>query len=194
MNNDPFGQEYDLIEPEPERALFPIDFEVFLRQHKDSFFRIALGRLRDPRDADEALQDASLIMYKKWEPILAHPNPIALAHKILSNSITDFYRRNARRGARERSLAERPDTFYLPEDLMWLRPTDRLDRALEALRQIAPLQAECWEMHHRDELPYAEIAIRLGITEGAAKTNASRGKTKLKALLRELPDTEKGDS
>ncbi|WP_327310092.1 sigma-70 family RNA polymerase sigma factor (plasmid) [Streptomyces sp. NBC_01298] len=190
MNNDPFGQERDLVEPEPERASFPIDFDVFLRNYKDSFFRIANGRLRDPRDADEALQDAAMIMYRKWERILAHPKPIKLAHKILDNSITDFYRRNARRGDREQSLTELPDTTHL----IHLRSGDRLDRALEALRQLAPLTASCWEMHHRDELPYSEIGERLGISEGAAKTNASRGKTKLQALLTELPDTEKGDS
>ncbi|MGW1768592.1 RNA polymerase sigma factor [Streptomyces sp. NPDC002073] len=89
MNND-FGQEYDLIEPEPEPepAVFPLDFEVFLRQHKDAFFRTALGRLRDPRDADEALQDAAMTIYRKWERILAHPKPIALAHKTSGIKIT----------------------------------------------------------------------------------------------------------
>ncbi|MET9438990.1 RNA polymerase sigma factor [Streptomyces sp. NPDC006551] len=188
--NDTFGPWPDTIEPDPERAALPVSFDAFFRQHKDRFFRIALHRLRDPRDADEALGDAGLTMHKKWERILAHANPMAMAMRILDNKITDFYRARARHSGRELALTERPDTSYLME----LREQDRLDRALEALRKIAPQQAQCWEMHNVLGDSYADIAEHLGITPGAAKTNAFKGKNKLRALLTELLDTEKGDS
>ncbi|WP_405689408.1 hypothetical protein [Streptomyces sp. NBC_00057] len=85
---DTFGREYDLANPEPEPD--PEPEPVKLPPDFDAFFRIALNRLHDPRDADEALSDAAMVMYKKWERILAHPNPIALAHRILDNKLTDF--------------------------------------------------------------------------------------------------------
>ncbi|MGW1659176.1 RNA polymerase sigma factor [Streptomyces atratus] len=193
---DTSGRGYDLAnpEPEPERQPEPVklppDFDVFFRQNKDTFFRIAVNRLHDPRDADEALSDAAMVMYKKWERILAHPNPIALAHRILDNKLTDFYRRTARTAGREQCLAERPDSSYL----MDLRSDDRLDRALEELRRLAPLQAQCWEMRKLHGMPHAVIGAHLGITEGAAKTNSSKGHKKMKCLITELPDVEKGDS
>ncbi|MFF8610982.1 RNA polymerase sigma factor [Streptomyces sp. NPDC015346] len=188
--NDSFGQGYDLIEPDPERAVLSVSFEAFFRQHKDKFFRIALNRLVDPRDADEALSDAALVMHKKWERILAHANPMAMALRILDHKIIDFYRARARHAGREQALTERPDASYL----MDLREQDRLDRALEALRKISPQQAQCWEMHKLLGESYSDIAEHLGISYGAAKTSASRGQRKLKALLAELMDTEKGDS
>lgn len=193
---DTFGRGSELVNPEPEpesqpqRVKLPTDFDAFFRGHKDTFFRIAVNRLHDPRDADEALSDAALVMYRKWERILAHPNPIALAHRILDNKITDFYRRTARTAGRERCLTERPDSSYL----MDLRSSDRLDRALDELRRLAPTQAQCWEMHKLNGLTYAEIGTHLGITEGAAKTNGSKGHKRMKYLLSELPDLEKGDS
>ncbi|MFD4341758.1 RNA polymerase sigma factor [Streptomyces anulatus] len=195
---DTFGRGFELASPEPEpesqpqpqRIQFPADFEAFFREHKDTFFRIAVNRLHDPRDADEALSDAALVMYRKWERILAHPKPIALAHRILDNKITDFYRRTARTAGREQSLTERPDSSYL----MDLRSSDRLDRALEKLRRLAPAQAQCWEMNKLSGLTYAEIGTRLGMTEGAAKTNGAKGHKRMKDLLSELPDEEKGDS
>ncbi|MFC7794145.1 RNA polymerase sigma factor [Streptomyces cinereoruber] len=187
--NDPFGQGPDLIEPDPERARLDVSFDAFFRQHKDRFFRIALRRLVDPRDADEALSDAALVMYRKWERILAHAKPMAMAMRILDNKITDFYRARARHAGRELRLAERPDASYLIE----LRDQDRLDRALEALRKISPQQAYCWEMHKLLGESYEDIARDLDISYGAAKTAASRGHKKLKAFLAELLETEKGD-
>ncbi|MFG2717906.1 RNA polymerase sigma factor [Streptomyces sp. NPDC048416] len=189
--NDAPGQEYHLIEPDPERPALPPDFDSFFRRHKDEFLRIAQYRLRNLHDADDALMEAALVMHRKAERILAHPNPIALAHRILNNAIVDFYRRRVRISSRERSVAEPPDSAYLTE----LRGSDRLDRAVEYLRTIAPLQAQCLELHHLAELTYKEIARRLEITENAAKTNACKGKKKLETLMRtDLPDVEKGDS
>ncbi|WP_314614695.1 RNA polymerase sigma factor [Streptomyces stackebrandtii] len=190
MNNDPFGHWPDLIEPDPERPELDAAFETFLRQNQTKFFTIALNRLVDPRDADEALSDAALVMYQKWERIQAHPKPIAMATQILNHKIIDYYRVQARHAGREQFLAEQPDITYLDE----MGDQDRLDRALEALRKISPQQAECWEMHKLIGESYNEIAERLGISYTAAKTAASRGQKKLKALLAELSESEKGDS
>lgn len=77
---------------------------------------------------------------------------------------------------------------------MELREQDRLDRALEALRKISPQQAQCWEMHKLLGEAYSGIAEHLGISYGTARRSAFRGQRKLKALLAELMDTEKGDS
>ncbi|MEV8529273.1 sigma-70 family RNA polymerase sigma factor [Streptomyces sp. NPDC052000] len=189
--NDASGQEHHLIEPDPERPALPADFDSFFRRHKDEFLRIAQYRLRNLHDADDALMEAALVMHRKAERILAHPNPIALAYKILNNAIIDFYRNRVRISAREHSVAEPPDSSYLTE----LRGSDQLDRAMEELRKIAPLQAQCLELHHLAELTYKEIALRLEISESAAKTNACKGKKKLEHLmLMDLPDMEKGDS
>ncbi|MFG3552705.1 RNA polymerase sigma factor [Streptomyces sp. NPDC047725] len=183
-------QDHGLIEP----AGLPTDFEAFFARHKSEFLRIAGARLRDPHDADEALMEAAVVMYRKWPRILAHANPIALAHYILDSAITDFYRRRARTAGREITYAQLayadvPTT----DDLLLLRGHDRLDRALAELEQRAPVQATCVRLRYLAELDFDQIALRMGITPGAARANVHLALKKLSHLMG-LPDTGEGDT
>ncbi|MFJ3882400.1 RNA polymerase sigma factor [Streptomyces sp. NPDC090077] len=190
MNNDPFGREYDLLGPDPAPPALDPRGEEFFREHLGTFMGIATYRLRNPHDAEDAVMDAMVIMHRKIERILAHPNPLALALRIVQDSITDFYRRSARLRVNEQPVAELPTTSYLME----LRHYDHLDRAMEDLEAIAPLQAQCLQLYDLTGLSYAQIASALGISEAAARTNTSRARKRLETLmLTELPK-EKGDS
>ncbi|MEV0981999.1 sigma-70 family RNA polymerase sigma factor [Streptomyces sp. NPDC049915] len=186
----PDEQDFGIIEP----AELPADFEAFFSRHKSEFLRAAGARTRNPHDAEEVLMDAALVMYRKWERILAHPNPIALAHRILDNAIVDFYRRRARTADREVSYGE-VSYADVPtaDDLLQLRGHDSLDRALAELEQRAPLQANCVRLRYFTELDFAEIATRLDITPGAAKANVHLGLKNLTRLIG-LPDPGKGKS
>ncbi|WP_037632861.1 RNA polymerase sigma factor [Streptomyces erythrochromogenes] len=188
--NDPFGRENDVLGPEPARPVLDPRGEDFIREHWDMFMGIATYSLRNPHDAEDAVMDAMVIMHRKIERILVHPKPLALALRILNHAIIDFLRRAARLSGNERPVAELPTTSYLME----LGRYDRLDRAMEDLAAIAPLQAQCLQLYDLLGLSYAQIAQALGITETAAKTNASRARKRLETLmLTELPK-EKGDS
>jgi DNA-directed RNA polymerase specialized sigma24 family protein len=163
---------------EPAQHL-PTVFEVFFTQEQKRFLAYAASRLRDRRDAEEAVLEAGHRMYEKWERILAHANPMALAYTILDGVVTDFYRRIARYGYREVSVAEPCDAGYLLE----LRTHEALDLAMETLQASAPIQASCVRMRHLLELSYDDIAERLGITVGAAKTNVCLGMQRLREIM-----------
>ncbi|MFI2470962.1 RNA polymerase sigma factor [Streptomyces globisporus] len=77
--------------------------------------------------------------------------------------------------------------------LMELGRYDELDRAMEELEIVAPLQAMCVQLHHLIGLPYEQVAEIAEISVAAAKTNAHRGRRQLGRMLKELPE-EKGDS
>jgi RNA polymerase sigma factor (sigma-70 family) len=172
---------------EPTQHL-PTVFEVFFTQEQKRFLAYAASRLRDRRDAEEAVLEAGHRMFEKWERILAHPNPMALAYTILDGVVTDFYRRVARYGKRELPVAEPRDAAYLLE----LRTHEALDRAMDTLRASAPIQAACVRMRHLLELSYDEIAERLSITPGAAKTNVCLGLQRLREIMTSPHDQGKG--
>lgn len=178
---------FEVTKPEP--AALPADFEVFFAQHKLTFLRTAGSRLRNPRDAEDALMDAALTMFRKWERIQAHANPMALAHKIVSEAAIDFYRRRARVARHEQTRSSPPDASYVME----LGSHHLLDNALEALESTAPLQANSVRLRHLVDLSYEDVAQRLNITVGAARTNVSLGLKKL-ATLMDLPGTGEGES
>ncbi|MDD1060304.1 hypothetical protein NMG29_19225 [Streptomyces cocklensis] len=117
---------------------------MFFRENKPELLRLAVGRLRNLSDADEALMDAALQIHRKWPVVQAHANPMALARRIVKSSCIDYYRRRARRDDRETAL---PETGYptapSADDLLEMRGHERLDHALATLESRAPKQAEC---------------------------------------------------
>lgn len=188
--NDPFGKERDLVGPDPEPPGLDPRGEDFFREHLDTFMRIATYRLRNLHDAEDAVMNAVLTMHRKIERILAASNPIGLAVKILQDAITDHCRRCVRLADYEHLVPEIPTSSYLME----LGRYDQLDRAMEELEIVSPLQAQCVQLHDLIGLSYAQVAKIVGITENAAKTNACRGRKHLTELMHaELPK-EKGDS
>ncbi|WP_160311029.1 sigma factor-like helix-turn-helix DNA-binding protein [Streptomyces sp. 150FB] len=187
--------------PERERDMaqsaLDEEFTLFFAKHKTSFLKITASKLRNLHDADEALMEAAAQMHNKWRRIKAHPNPVALAYKILGTATTDFYRRRARLAEREVSVPGTVYTTYADkpsvDDLMEMRGYEGLERALASLGERAPLQAECVRLRFLADKDNSEIAAYLTITEGAAKTNISLGIKKLQALM-DLPGPGKGDS
>ncbi|MGW4517978.1 RNA polymerase sigma factor [Streptomyces sp. NPDC004393] len=184
----PDAQDFGVIEP----AELPTDFEAFFTRHMSEFLRVAGSRTRNPYDAEEVVMEAAVVMIRKWPRILAHPKPIALAHKILDNQIADFYRRRARTADREVSYGALTEADVpTAGDLLELRGHDGLDRALAELDKRAPLQAKCVVLRYFAELDFAAIATRLEITVSAAKTNVHLGRKKLAHLIG-LPESGKG--
>ncbi|WP_432029861.1 RNA polymerase sigma factor [Streptomyces sp. 1222.5] len=191
--NDPFGKERDLIDPDPEPPGLDPKGEKFFREHLESFRRYAAYRLRNPHDADDAVMNAVLTMHRKIERILVANSPIRLAMKILQDSITDYCRRSVRLADHERLVPEMPASSHLTH-LMELGRYDQLDRAMEELEVISPLQAQCVQMRDLVGMSYAQVAEIAGITENAAKTNVCRGRKHLTELMHAEPPKEKGDS
>ncbi|WP_246043001.1 RNA polymerase sigma factor [Streptomyces globosus] len=180
--------ENELTKPDP--VAFPASFEAFLAQYEGDFLRIAYSRLRNVQDAEDAVMEAAYQMYRKWDRILAHSNPRAMAYRMLKNSLTDFYRRRAREARREEAARSDPPTA---DDLMEMGQYDLLDAAMDQLEATAFLQANCVRLRHMAGLAYDDVAQYLDITPGAAKTNVSLGLAKLRDLMN-LPEAGKGDS
>ncbi|WP_169314050.1 RNA polymerase sigma factor [Streptomyces piniterrae] len=156
----------------------PVAFEVFFHREQKAFLATATSRLRDRRDAEEAVLEAGRRMYNKWERILAHANPKAMTHAILNGVVIDFYRREVR-NRHVQPFAEPPDTAYLEE----LREHEALDLALDELESVAPLQANSVRLRHLVGLSYDQIAETLDTTPGAVKVSTCLGLQRLKEIM-----------
>ncbi|MFF1594114.1 RNA polymerase sigma factor [Streptomyces sp. NPDC058286] len=187
---DPVEQGRDLIEP----AELPDDFEAFFTRHKKEFLKAAALRVRDIRDAEEVVLEAGVKIFRKWPRVKNHAKPIALAHRILSAEVANFYRRRARIEGRETPYGELSYADVpTGDDLLLLGEHDDLDRALEKLEKRAPVSAACVRLRFLADLSYDEVASALDITKGSAKTNVSKGLKHLQTLM-DLSKRGKGDS
>ncbi|WP_405689410.1 RNA polymerase sigma factor [Streptomyces sp. NBC_00057] len=181
------ARSHDVVGRRLPAATAADDFTLFFTAHKQNFMRIAVARLRNLHDADEALMDAAIKMHFNWHRIRSHGNPIALAYAILNSATTDFYRRRARHAAREIPVSGMSPTTYTampPVDAV--HNFDGLERALAGLEGRWPLQAACIRLNYLADKNLTEIAAYLDITEGAAKTNIHLGLRTLRALM-DLP-------
>ena len=175
------------------RVSVDTQFEAFFRKHKEEFLRLAVSRLRNLHDADEAMMDAALRIYRKWPVVQAHANPVALARKIVHSSCIDFYRRRVRRDDHEKAMHESAyPSAPSADDLLEMRGYERLDQALAQLEARAPKQAECVRLKFLEGCTHEEIAAHLDISLAAAKTNTHLGLKTLHTLM-DNPAQGKGD-
>ena len=176
-------------------------FEALVVAHQDRLYTIALRMLGDPRDAEEAAQDA---LVRAYRALATYDRPRIrelrlrgwLATIVLNRCRTTLGRRAARpapRRSRSTPLVER-------------RPRAGRDRAMPAGRPSPSERAEretlgrCgWPpcppptgppivLRHVDGLSYPEVAAALGRPEGTVKAQVHRGIALLRTMLEAEPD------
>ena len=172
-----------------ERAL-----DRFLAGVERRALRIARMALRDPAEAEDAVQDAMIRLVRhygrrpegQWRPLF---------YRILGNRITDFQRRHRVRravfafwsgGGDERA----PDPFEAAID-----PRGRPDEAIEGdellsrigevLAALSRRQREAFLLRNFEGLDVAQAAIAMGCSEGSVKTHYFRA---MQALEEALPE------
>lgn len=76
------------------------DFESFVLETIEAFSRLALFRAGDLHSAEDAVQDAYLGMYRRWEEISTGQGSLtAYGYQAVKWAVADQYRKNRRRPA-----------------------------------------------------------------------------------------------
>ncbi|MFC8717066.1 RNA polymerase sigma factor [Kitasatospora sp. NPDC057198] len=83
----------------PDAGPIPNTLEVFIRTNFRTWLRVAMTILRSREDAEDAVQNAQLTMYRRWDRILnlATPDEMrALAISMVKDSAIDAARARTR--------------------------------------------------------------------------------------------------
>lgn len=143
--------------------------------------------VRHPEAAEDTLQDALTIIWKKLDRICRHPNPHAFILKICVNTAYDTLRKSRRIRQREES-AEIQD---LPSESPGNGP-ERLEQKnveaeiMGAIRRLPKKQALAVLMRIVQEQPYDSIAQVLDCSEVTVRIHVSKGRLKLSQWLSHL--------
>jgi RNA polymerase sigma-70 factor (sigma-E family) len=142
--------------------------------------RLARLLVDDLETAEDVVQDAFGALHRKWGSITSHDAAIGYLRACVVNGSRSVLRR--RRTARgytwpdaNRSSGEGADSGVLV--------AEEHREVLDALRRLPARQREVIVLRYWAELPEAEIAAALGISVGAVKSSASRGREAIAALL-----------
>lgn len=153
-------------------------FRRFYDEHVRRVTALAVALSADPAVAEDIVQEAFLRAYRDWDRVQAYDDPGAWVRRVAANLSHSRWRRLRSEGrALVRLGPPRPaPAVELPTDgaAVW-----------GAVRQLPRRQAVAIALHYVDDLPVAEVAAVMGISEGTAKAHLHRGRQRLADVLRD---------
>ncbi len=154
-------------------------FDALARMVGDSCMAIAFRILRDADRAEDAVQAALIMAWRELRTLRDSSRFEPWLHRILTNECYAEARRRSRWSTAQVRLL--PMTGNSDSaDISAVNDRDQLDRAF---RRLTLEQRSILVFHHYVGLPLPEVADRLGIPIGTAKSRLHRATSALRASL-----------
>jgi len=158
-----------------EELIAPIESRMM-----QSIWRI----VRNPETAEDTMQEALTIIWRRLDRIRSHPNPHALILKICVNASYDSLRKRMRHRQKEHldSLDQLPSLSDAnAADALVKKRTE--NEILATISRLPRKQAVAVLMRIVQGEPYDAIAEALGCSEKTARVQVSRGRGRLSRWL-----------
>ena len=140
-------------------------FAVLVHQVSDALYAVAHRILRDPALAEDALQNALVLAWRRLPHLRDVERFEAWLHRILVHACYDEVHRSRHWSANVRVMTiEGPST---PDETSAVADRDELERAF---KRIPVEQRAVFVLHHYLGLPLVEIAEMLEIPAGTARS------------------------
>jgi RNA polymerase sigma-70 factor (ECF subfamily) len=181
------------VQATKEGLTAPIDFTTFMRNYQDMVYTTAVRLLGNETQAEDISQEVFLKAYEHWDNLGSTTTAGGWLKTVTTNlSINHLQRYRKRwrffsefsRHGGEDADDDQPVEFASPENFLEeLSQADRrawVERALEKLpeHQRVPLV-----LYHFEDVPYEDIAKRLGVSLSKVKTDIMRGREALAKVL-----------
>ena len=181
----------DYIGPERAAAVETreFDYDVLVRPIEGRMMRAIWRIVREREAAEDALQDALAVIWKKRDVVARHPKPEALILRIAVSAAFDAVRKSRRRLRHEiPGLPDERADDAAPEAGKEIEDRDLRAAILGAISRLPRRQATAVLLHIVEEQSYEDIARAMGCSESTVRVHVMRGREKLaRRLARELP-------
>ncbi len=145
----------------------------------DALYKVAFYILETQDEAEDAVQELYLKLWKNRDALDGIRNPKAYCITLLRNRCLDRLR--------QRRLVARPETLPEPEcpgsQDEQIDVRERLDKVLAAIKSLPDRQREVLTLRTLDGLSYEEIARRTGTNYLTLRVLLSQARSKLKKLI-----------
>ena len=150
------------------------DFDAFFSQNYWSIVRSLTAAFGDQEAAAEAVQDAFIKAYARWRRVRGLDAPAAWVRHVALNKLRDQHRRSERVRRAEDAAGVLEDTHTLPPEH---------DEIVRLLQPLPERQRTAMALYYIEDLPVAEIAASMGISQGAVKAHLSQARANVESSL-----------
>ncbi len=166
--------------PEQERVAA---FQVFAERDLFASYRLANAILADPVESQDAVHDAVVTAWQRWDSLRDRTKFEAWFGRIVVNTCRDRLRRAARRKTTDIDAAPTLVTPDTSKDVL-----DRL-HVEQALQRLSPEDRVVLALRHYRDLKIDEIAHLLDVPSSTANSRLRTARARLRdALERSSPD------
>ena len=178
-------------------------FEILIQAVRQKAYQIALSYLKNQEDAEDALQDSLLKIYRGLSRFQETSRFSTWVYRVVVNTCLDHIKKNKRQKDRILSFSgedreENPfdavsmlrDESAEPERHMLQKEKTQI--ILACLERIAPSLREVVVLRDVQGFSYGEIAQILDISEGTVKSRLSRARQAVKEMFFQIMG-EKGE-
>ena len=165
------------------------NYQRHIKPIEDQMIGVIWRLLRDPDEADDALQDALARIWSKRRKVFKHPNPKALILRICINSAYDKLRQRAKQQHNQKVLREYAVESTEASSDTAMQHSELRGQVLEQIALMPKQQAVAVLMRLVEQQPYTEIAQSLGCSEATARVHVAKGRLRLQDRLSHLQPT-----
>jgi len=163
-----------------------------MSQYSPVLYRTALRQLRNPEDAEDAVQDALLSAFKHRSQFEGRSQISTWLTRIVINSAHMQLRRRPRDDNVSLNQFQEDDDFVVADQFVDPGPSpEKIFEKAELheivnqlLKQLSPMSCRAFQLCQIDGLSTSEAAQVLGVTGSALKARIFRARAKFSLLLR----------
>lgn len=155
------------------------DFDTWFVELRPPMLAALTAWCGDRSVADEALDEAFVRAYERWERVRRSPSPAGWVWRTATNLVRRHHRR---RGIEARVLRRTAPIDPTTEPASHADPADDLDLRAALLR-LTERQRTVIVLHHLVGLPHAEVADALGIAVGTVAATLHQARARLASEL-----------
>ncbi len=155
------------------------EFDAFFDKYYPAMVRSLTMISGDGELAADAVQDAFIRAYARWDRIRRYDRPDAWVRRVAINRSRDHFRAARRRRGYEARAAVADEAESVEHQ------TDDRDQLQQALATLPRRQRTAVTLYYLEGLDVASVAQSMKISAGAVKFHLSRGRERLAPIIEE---------
>jgi RNA polymerase sigma-70 factor (ECF subfamily) len=182
------------VQTKPAGMITPVDFTTFMRNYQDMVFSTAIRLVGNEAQAEDISQEVFLKAFQHWESLQTSVTAGGWLKTVTTNLSLNYLTRyrnrwrffsEFRRTDDAGSDSDEPEVEFASPDnfLTGVDAGERRSWVEHALAKLPDHQRVPLILFHYEDMPYDEIAKKLGISLAKVKTDILRARAALAQIL-----------